>query len=53
MKQINIDIETYCSVDLVKSGVYKYAAGDDFELLLFGYSVDGGPVQVVDLASGE
>ena len=53
MKSLEIDIETYSSVDLGKCGVYKYAEGEDFEILLFGYSVDGGPVVVVDLASGE
>lgn len=53
MKNIEIDIETYSPVNLQKSGVYKYAEADDFEILLFGYSVDGGAVQVVDLASGE
>ena len=52
-ENISIDIETFSSVDLGKCGVYKYAESPDFEILLFGYSVDGGPVQVVDLASGE
>ena len=53
MKTISIDIETYSSVSLQKAGVYKYAESDDFEILLFGYSVDGGRVKVIDLASGE
>lgn len=53
MKNISIDIETFSSVDLGKCGVYKYAESPDFEILLFGYSVDGGPVQIADLASGE
>ena len=53
MKSISIDIETFSSVNLQKSGVYKYAESDDFEILLFGYSVDGGDVKVVDLAQGE
>ena len=53
MKNLEIDIETFSSVDLGKSGVYKYAEAEDFEILLFGFSVDGGEVQVVDLASGE
>lgn len=53
IKSLSIDIETYSSVDLGKSGVYKYASSPDFEILLFGYSVDGGAVTVVDLASGE
>ena len=53
MKSISIDIETFSSVPLAKAGVYKYAESEDFEILLFGYSVDGGEVQVVNLASGE
>lgn len=53
MKHLTIDIETYSSVNLAKSGVYRYAASPDFEILLFGYSVDGAPVEVVDLACGE
>lgn len=53
MKTISIDIETFSSVDLAKSGVYRYAESPDFEVLLFGYSIDGGAVSVVDLASGE
>ena len=46
-------METYSSNDLSKCGVYKYSEADDFEILLFGYSADGGEVQVIDLASGE
>ena len=53
MRTLSIDIETYSSIDLSKCGVYKYTEAPDFDILLFGYSVDGGPVQVVDLASGE
>jgi len=53
MKTLSIDIETYSSTPLAKCGVYKYAEAPDFEILLFGYSVDGDPVQVVDLACGE
>ena len=53
MKTLSIDIETYSSVELPKCGVYKYTEALDFDILLFGYSADGGPVQVVDLASGE
>ena len=53
MKSISIDVETFSSVPLAKGGVYKYAESEDFEILLFGYSVDGGEVQVVDLANGE
>ena len=53
MKMLSIDIETFSSVNLQKCGVYKYAESEDFEILLFGYAVDGGAVQVVDLACGE
>ena len=48
-----MDIETYSDVDLSKSGVYPYAESDNFEILFFGYSVDGHPPQVIDLANGE
>lgn len=50
---LSVDIETFSSVDLGKSGVYRYAESEDFEILLFGYSVNGSPVRVVDLACGE
>lgn len=50
---LSIDIETYSSVDLAKCGVYKYAESLDAELLLFAYSINGGPVIVIDVASGE
>lgn len=53
MENLSIDLETFSSVNLGKCGAYKYAESDDFEILLFGYSVDGGEVQVVDLAQGE
>lgn len=53
MQSLSIDIETYSSVDLSKCGVYKYTEAADFDILLFGYSVDGGSVQVIDLACGE
>lgn len=53
MRNLEIDIETYSSVSLQKCGVYKYAESPDFEILLFGYSVDGSEVRVIDLASGE
>ena len=53
MKNISIDIETYSSADLTKTGVYRYVESPDFEILLFGYSVDGGEVEVIDLAAGE
>lgn len=53
MKNLSVDLETFSSVNLGKCGVYKYAESDDFEILLFGYSVDGSEVKVVDLAQGE
>ena len=53
MQSISIDIETFSDVDLKKCGVYKYASSPAFEILLFGYAVDGGVVQVIDLACGE
>lgn len=53
MKYISIDIETYSDVDLQKCGVYRYTQSANFEILLFGYAVDGGAVQVTDLACGE
>lgn len=53
MKSISMDVETFSSEDLRKSGVYRYCEAPDFEILLFAYSVDGGEVKLVDLASGE
>ena len=53
MKSLGIDLETFSSVDLTKCGVYRYASSPDFDILLFGYSVDSGEVRVVDLACGE
>ena len=53
MEELGIDIETYSSNDLSDCGVYKYVEAPDFEILLFGYSVDGGEVKCIDLASGE
>ena len=53
MKELAIDIESFSSVDLPKCGVYRYASSPDFDILLFGYSVDGGDVRVADLACGE
>lgn len=53
MRTLSIDIESYSDVDLSKCGVYKYASSPAFEILLFGYAVDGGDVRVVDLACGE
>ena len=53
MKCMSIDIETFSSESLQKGGAYRYVESQDFEILLFGYSVDGSPVRVIDLASGE
>lgn len=53
MNTLSIDIETYSSVNLQKSGMYRYTESEDFEILLFSYSVDNGPVITVDLAKGE
>ena len=53
MESISLDIETYSSVDLSKSGVYKYAESEDFDILLFAYSIDYGEIKVIDLTKGE
>ena len=53
MKTLSIDLETYSSVDLGKSSVYRYVESPDFDILLLGFSADGSQVQVVDLAQGE
>ena len=53
MQTLNIDIETFSSVDIKKAGAYKYALSEDFEILLFAYSVDGKPVEIIDLKQGE
>ena len=53
MKTLSIDLETYSSADIGKTGVYRYCESPDFEVLLFGYSIDGAPVQLVDLTCGE
>ncbi|HAX53692.1 MAG TPA: hypothetical protein DCX82_17460, partial [Lachnospiraceae bacterium] len=53
MQTLSIDLETFSDVDLNKCGVYKYAESPNFEILLFGYAVDGGEVQVIDLAQNE
>ncbi|WP_138203656.1 DNA polymerase [Haloimpatiens lingqiaonensis] len=53
MKTLEIDIETFSSINLSKSGVYRYVESLDFEILLFAYSIDGGDVKVIDLAMGE
>lgn len=53
MKTLSIDLETYSSADISKTGVYRYSESPDFEILLFSYSIDGAPVQLVDLTCGE
>ncbi|MFD2446410.1 DNA polymerase [Bacillus sp. CGMCC 1.16607] len=53
MQTLNIDLETFSSVDIKKAGLYKYVQSPDFEILLFAYSVNGQPAQIVDLAMGE
>lgn len=53
IKEMSIDLETYSDVDISKCGAYKYAESDNFEILLFGVSLDGGAVQVFDLSCGD
>ena len=53
IEYLSIDLETKSGTDLSKSGVYRYVEDDDFEILLFGYSINGGEVSVVDMACGE
>ena len=53
MHKLMIDLETRSDVDITKTGVYRYADSPYFDILLFAYSVDDTPVQVVDLACGE
>lgn len=53
MNEISIDLETFSSVSLKDCGVYRYIESPDFEILLFGFSVDNGPVTVIDMAAGE
>lgn len=53
MHRLSIDLETYSSVPIGSAGAYRYVASDDFEILLFAYSLDGGDVTVIDVASGE
>ena len=53
MRELSIDIETYSSEDLTKTGVYRYAEAPDFAILLFAYAFDEGEIQIVDLAQGE
>ena len=51
--RLHIDIETFSSVDIGKSGLHKYVRAHDFQILLFAFSLNGGPVEVVDFAEGE
>lgn len=53
MKHLSIDLETFSATDLTKAGVYRYAEDPAFQILLFGYSIDGALARVIDLASGE
>jgi len=53
MRTLSIDIETYSSIDLLSSGVFRYAEAPDFAVLLFAYAYDDEPVTVIDIASGE
>lgn len=53
IKELSIDLETYCEVDLRKSGVYRYAEEASFEILLLAVSIDNGPVRVYDLTKEE
>lgn len=53
IETLSLDLETYSDIDLKKCGVYKYASSPNFEILLFGYSINNGPVEVIDLAQGE
>ena len=53
IKEMSIDLETYSDVDISKCGAYKYAESDNFEILLFGVSIDGSAAQVFDLVCGD
>lgn len=53
MRELSIDIETFSSIDIGKAGLFKYVQSEDFEILLFAYSIDNEPVKVIDLAQGE
>ena len=53
MHVLNIDIETYSSEDISKTGLYKYAQSTDFEILLFAYSINGSDVEIIDFTQGE
>ena len=53
MKILSLDLETFSDIDLRKCGVYRYTDSPNFDILLFAYSIDEGPVELIDLASGE
>ena len=53
MRHLSIDIETYSDIDIGKAGLYKYVQSPNFQILLFAYSFDGEPVEIIDLAAGE
>ena len=53
MKELSIDLETYSDIDISKCGAYRYAESDNFEILLFGVSVNNGPVVVYDLTADD
>lgn len=53
MRHLSIDIETFSSVNIKKSGLYKYVQAPDFQILLFAYSFDGGPVSIIDFMAGD
>ena len=53
MRHLSIDIETYSSVPIRDAGAYKYTESPDFEILLLAYSLDGAPVEIIDIATGE
>ena len=53
IKSLSLDLETKSSVDISKCGAYKYAESPDFEILLFGVSVNHGPITMYDLACGD
>ncbi|NRY61488.1 DNA polymerase [Clostridium beijerinckii] len=53
MKTLSIDLETFSDIDIGRSGVYRYADSPNFDILLFGYSIDSSPIEVIDIASGE
>ena len=53
IKEMSIDLETYSDIDISKCGAYKYSESDNFEILLFGVSIDGGETQVFDLVCGD